>query len=192
MLLLSSRKKLKDRTGLLLFLEALIVFLSVFLALGLESWRTNRANEKIANQALSNFEREVRTNLEEVQGAAAHQKELLEQLREDRRGITVNTATIMNNAWEIAQSSGAVSYLDFDIVDKASRIHELQRRYQQTAESSADIIYEANFKFIELRLEEVEDENLQNALIQLVNRLYQAELRLIENYEEFLEMIEAW
>jgi len=187
----SSRRKLKDRPALLLFLEALIVFLSVFLALGLESWRANRANEQIANEALNNFEREVRTNLEEVQGAASHQKELLEQLREDRRGITVNTATIMNNAWEIAQSSGAVSHLDFDVVDMASRIHELQRRYQQTAESSANIIYEANFKFIELRLEEVEDENLQNALIQLVNRLYQAELRLIESYEEFLEMIEA-
>ncbi len=186
-----SRRKLKDRPGLLLFLEALIVFLSVFLALGLESWRTNRANEQIANEALSNFEREVRSNLEEVQGAAAHQKELLEQLRGDRRGVTINTATIMNNAWEIAQSSGAVSYLDFDVVDKASRIHELQRRYQQTAESSADIIYETNFKFIELRLEEVEDELLQNALIQLVNRLYQAEVRLIENYEEFLEMIEG-
>lgn len=184
--MLASRKKLKDRPWLLLFLEAVIVCLSVFLALGLDSWRSTNLAEEMAIQTLDNFEREVRMNKEAVQESLEHHTALIDELLGDRRGINLQTALIRNNAWEIAQFTGAVSNLDFEIVDFASRIQEQQRQYQRIVESSTDLIYQGNF----MDLENLDDERLQSALLFLVNRLARAEQQLIESYKDFLETIE--
>lgn len=185
--MLTSRKKLKDRPWVLFSLEFLIVMLSVLLALGLDSWRANKAEFELADKVLQNFEREILTNLAEVQEAYNHHVKLFDEIMNGRRGISMRAATIENSAWEVAKSTGSIAIIDFEIVELASKIHELQRKYQRIEESSADIIYQGNFQFLGLDIENISDEIFKSALSNLVRRLMLAERELLEAYEKYLE-----
>lgn len=183
--MLTSRKSFKDRPALLLFAEFMIVMLSVLLALGLDSWREGRVSQKLAERSLQNFERELAINVTEVQEAFDHHTQLLEEVRGGRMGVSLNTATIENSAWEVVKSTGVIMEIDFDTVEIASRIYELQRRYQRVEESSVEIIYQSNFKLIDSDLDELNEVFLGSALENLLLRLLNAERALLNAYEEY-------
>lgn len=183
--MLTSKKTFKDRPWALLTAEFIIVMLSVLLALGLDSWRGNMANQKIADNALEIFEREIMNNQADIQKAYDFHSELVEEVRDGRMGVTLRTATIENSAWEVVQTTGSVSHIDFDTVDIASRIYELQRRYQRIEEASANIIYQMNFQVSQTGTDNLDEEQLRSALFYLVLRLLNAERDLLEAYDKY-------
>jgi len=185
--MLTAKKTLKDRPWLLLFAEFIIVMLSVLLALGLDSWRENKASQKVAENALNNFEREIMINQSEIQKAYDHHTILLEEIRNGRLGVSMNMATIENSAWEVVQSTGSITNIQFGTVEIASRIYELQRRYQRIEESSSNIIYQMNFQLTQSGLDDLNEELLQSALLNLVLRHLNAERTLLEAYEIYVE-----
>lgn len=183
--MLTSRKTLKDRPVLLLFAEFMIVMLSVLLALGLDSWRESRASQELAEKSLQNFEREIAMNRAEIQDAYDHHTELLVEVMDGTMGVTLNTATIENSAWEVVKTTGAIMEIDFDTIEIASRVYELQRRYQRIEESSTEIIYQGNFQFVESDIDELNEELMRSALGNLVIRLLNAERALLNAYDEY-------
>ena len=94
--MLTAKKTLKDRPWLLLFAEFIIVILSVLIALGLDSWRENSSVQKIADNALQNFEREIIVNQAEIKQAFDHHTILMEEIRNGKLGVSMNIGTIEN------------------------------------------------------------------------------------------------
>ncbi|MEJ2218763.1 MAG: hypothetical protein P8099_19425, partial [Gemmatimonadota bacterium] len=124
-----------------LLIEAALVVLSVLLALGLNSWRQHRTDQALADQAVRNLAREIRQNRAEVEKALPYHKTLLDTLGSAHPplGIAARPAYVQNNAWQVAQSTGAVPYMDFPLVAAASAIQETQRQYQSTVQTINEV-----------------------------------------------------
>ena len=167
--------------------EALLVVLSVLLALALNNWRDSQANEDMADRALRNLEREIRENRAEILAVLPYHKALLDTLRSENppTGISMGAAAIQNNAWEAAQSAGVVAFLDFSIVAIASRIQETQRKYQSEVETISAIMLRGNFGG------NYELELVPNGLRIIVGELIGLEEKLLAQYNEAMEKIEA-
>lgn len=95
-----------------LVVEAVLVILSVLLALTLNGWRQNEFHEDLAAQALRNIEDQIRTNKTEVEGALAYHEALLDDLPEDRgRAMPswapsrTRAAPAMTPSWSLAGAS---------------------------------------------------------------------------------------
>lgn len=125
-----------------LFVEAGLVVLSLLLALALNSWREGERHEELAEQALRNIEAEILANQATLEEAQGYHAMLLDRLAEDAgQGMPLKPAIIRNNAWETAQATEAVTYLDYDLAALVSEIHELQEIYQQIGQAAMQALY---------------------------------------------------
>lgn len=169
-------------------LEAVLVVLSVLLALGLNGWQQARADRRMADQALRNLEREIRGNRDAIADVLPVHRTLFDTLRSEDppMGITSRTAAIENNAWEAAQALGALPWIEFDIVASASRIQETQRRYQSTVATVDGIMILGTFG---AGGQSFSPERIPAGLLLVVAELLKLETELMDLYDEALERI---
>jgi hypothetical protein len=169
-----------------LFVEAVLVVLSVLFALAVDNWNRNRVSENLADQALRNLKREVQANRQEVEASRSRNQALLDTLRSEAppRGISLRTADIQNNAWEAAQATGAISDMDFSVVAIASRIEEKQAEYRNLKRTVSEMILRGNFGG------DVDEERVPKGLRILVSGLYGLEADLIKLYDTFSQTAE--
>ena len=64
--MLATKKMFSDLPWRLLTVEAVLVILSVLLALALDSWRKDREDQKLAQLALQEFANEVQSNCAQI------------------------------------------------------------------------------------------------------------------------------
>lgn len=165
-----------------LFVEAVLVILSVLLALTLNGWRQNEFHEDLAAQALRNIEDQIRTNKTAVEEALAYHEMLLDDLPEDRgRAVPLKPALIQNNAWETAQATQAVTYIDYDLAALASEVHELQEQYQHTVQAATQSLY----------LGVTPGRSGDSSTLPMLLDLRSLERLLLERYENLLSEIDA-
>jgi len=122
-------------------IEALAIFLSVFLAFGVTAWRESRAETATARQAMENFQIEILRNRESVQNQLPyHQRMWDELLRLQREGVpeTYQEAfrdigwrgpsgvVFLRTAWLGAEATGALPLLDFELAGLISTIYASQ------------------------------------------------------------------
>ena len=121
--------------------ESVLVVGSILLALALDEWNEDREFEDLARRSLANFEREIQQNrlrLEDVTPFHGGLRDVLANL--DARGADVPATTIRNvlegfqpallvsTAWETAVATGALGYMDYDVVAGLSLTYNLQER----------------------------------------------------------------
>lgn len=161
-----------------LFTEAVLVVLSVLLALALNSWRQGEINEDLAAQALHNIENEIRANKAQVEEALSYHEMLIDTLQSKNApsGIALKSAFIQNNAWETAQATQAITYLNYNLASHASQIHELQEMYKQNIHNATQALYIGSNSGRQLAM---------------VYDLRYLEQRLLKSYEEFLALTDT-
>ena len=121
--------------------ESVLVVGSILLALGLDEWNEDREFEDLASRSLVNFEREIQQNrlrLEDVTPFHVGLRDVLANM--DAGGADVPATTIRNilegfqpallvsTAWETAVATGALGYMDYDVVSGLSLTYSLQER----------------------------------------------------------------
>jgi hypothetical protein len=121
--------------------ESVLVVGSILLALALDEWNEDREFEDLARRSLANFEREIQQNrlrLEDVTPFHGGLRDVLANM--DARGADVPATTIRNvlegfqpallvsTAWETAVATGALGYMDYDVVAGLSLTYNLQER----------------------------------------------------------------
>lgn len=171
-----------------LAIEAALVVFSVLLALGIKSYRESQVQEQLADRALHNLRYEIEENKKAIKEVISYHKNMLDSLKSENppTGISIRSATIQNNAWQAVQSTGAVSYIDFSIIEIASSIEEKQRQYQSFVETTIQIGIDRTFNANEL-----ERERTVAGLRLIIHGLYSLESQLLTQYETALQRLES-
>ncbi|HMB89642.1 MAG TPA: hypothetical protein VKP65_02270 [Rhodothermales bacterium] len=141
-----------------LFLEAFFVVLGVVLALGANEWREQINNARHADRALEGIQEELRANQAAVTSALHYHLHLADTLRyfipraegtppaqrPDNRLFSrgfVSPATVLSTAWDVANVTDAVGYMDYNDVLLLSRTYASQQSYEHQAEQVGQLIY---------------------------------------------------
>ena len=121
--------------------ESVLVVGSILLALALDDWNEDQGYLDLATLSLLNFEREIQQNrlrLEDVTPFHVGLRDVLANM--DAGGEDVPATTIRNilegfqpallvsTAWETAVATGALGYMDYDVVSGLSLTYNLQER----------------------------------------------------------------
>jgi hypothetical protein len=129
---------LRPRIGGLL-VEATMVVFAVLVALALEEWRQEQRLLDFAARAETSVVAELQANLEELDGSRPSLLELQEVLirvvtEEDLSllgdQLDVQLPDLSSAAWEVAQSSEAAPYFDYEWVIEMARAYEILEVYE--------------------------------------------------------------
>lgn len=129
-----------------LLIEGASVAFAVLLALAVDQWRESKSNDGLAERAEQSILAEVRTNLGHLEDQAHHRDSLIAYTREvraslvdgaDLDGINVNVspALLTRTAWETAQVTRALHFMDYDRVAQIGRIYEIQVLYEDAEDA---------------------------------------------------------
>ncbi len=123
------------------WISRVLVVGSILLALALDEWNEDLEFQDLADRSLVNFEREIQQNrlrLEDVTLFHVGLRDVLVGM--DSSGDAVPATTIRNimegfqpailvsTAWETAVATGALGYMDYDVVAGLSLSYNLQER----------------------------------------------------------------
>ena len=127
-------------------IESILIVLSILVALGLDGWRENRADEEFVRTALSNFLIEIQQNQIRVADAAPFNQGLRQVL--NRHYVADDIASVeefvsmvesfspaapQSTAWDTALATGSLAKMDYNLVTALSLTYSLQDRYDLTA-----------------------------------------------------------
>lgn len=174
--------------------ESALIIVSIVLALAVDEWRQNRQDEELATQSLVVFEREIRQNMARVDAAVPYHAGLRDVVvrmsaegatEEDLRSIMegLEPAVLLSTAWETALATGALTYMDFEVVQALSLTYSLQERFRE--ESRADLPELSSSGSATTGPAEVRIQSVRNYLEELV----QDEQQLRGVYAEALAVI---
>ena len=121
--------------------ESVLVVGSILLALALDEWNEDREFEDLATRSLVNFEREIRQNRLRLEDATPFHVGLRDVLANMDAGSAAVPATTIRNilegfqpallvstAWETAVATGALGYMDYEVVAGLSLTYNMQER----------------------------------------------------------------
>ncbi len=126
-------------------LEVVFIFLSVFLAFTLGQWREAANNRRTAEIALDNIVREIESNRDEVQEILAFHEQMITSMRTQLNSSMAGRSAferilialdysnprmplIEHSAWNTAVTSGAVQYMDYEILGDISALYNAQEK----------------------------------------------------------------
>lgn len=122
------RRKLPE-----LLLEAVSVVFAVLVALGVDEWRQDRENLRLAHRALTGIAAEIQGNLGELDGAREANQAMLEQLEAavssespQSFGVQFEYALLSSAAWQTSQVTQAIHFVDYGLVQRIARVYDLQ------------------------------------------------------------------
>ncbi|MBU1188259.1 MAG: hypothetical protein KKC01_04435 [Gammaproteobacteria bacterium] len=117
--MLFSKIRTLDLPWPLLGVEALLIVLSVLLALALDNWRDEREHRELVHRAMQSFVDEMRYNCQRILVVADYHQAVLSG-EQSPQGLQVGL--LRNDAWEVVKTSGAAAWLDYDLIEQMSAI----------------------------------------------------------------------
>ena len=124
-----------------MLVESVLVVGSILLALALDEWNEGQDYQDLATLSLLNFEREIQQNrlrLEDVTPFHVGLRDVLANIDIDDAAVPATTirnilegfqpALLVSTAWETAVATGALGYMDYEVVAGLSRTYNLQER----------------------------------------------------------------
>ena len=139
--------------------ESGLVVGSILLALALDEWNEGQDYQDLATLSLVNFEREIQQNrlrLEDVTPFHVGLRDVLANM--DIGGAAVPATTIRNilegfqpallvsTAWETAVATGALGYMDYEVVAGLSLTYNLQERLLALNQSGLNDVLVGGFR----------------------------------------------
>lgn len=127
-----SENQIKTKSGvkrefyIKIAIEVYSVVLAVLLALGVDEWRENRKNEKLAKQAEYNIKKEIKVNIKRLEDISANYRKdiiivdsLLNVCQNSKGEISlpVNSFTLISNTvWETVKSTKTINHIELNTV----------------------------------------------------------------------------
>jgi len=121
--------------------EFISVSFAVLIALLVNQWREDHNNGKLAEKAIYNIRQELQENKEVMDILIPSHKSILSHIdsiigRKENYNSTVDSiisidvALISSSAWEMAEITNAIFYLNFDDANKMAKVYNLQSYYE--------------------------------------------------------------
>ena len=200
---MKNMKKSKNKISVSkILLEIFSVSFAVLLALGVNEWRNNRANERLANEALENIKKEILSNLDIAKETLALNKEIVEKQKKafisikkeiesnisngiendvhSKFPFTFKFSPVKKTAWNSSNLTNAVIYIDFDLIQLLSETYETQGLYSRVNENIVE-----RFASPGLFMQKTISAELQ-AYFMKIKMYFQVTEALIDNYERCL------
>jgi tetrahydromethanopterin S-methyltransferase subunit F len=124
-----------------ILVEVISVVFAVLLALGLNHWREEKANEALAEKALQNIIIEIKSNIENIDSDVEEYEVIYDTLVARKKRLTNGTKTNMSlsynhpilssSAWKIANTTGAVKDMDIEVMMDLSDLYTFQEIFQK-------------------------------------------------------------
>lgn len=181
-----------------LIFEFISVSFAVLIALLVNQWREDHNNSELAEKAIYNIKQELQENKDVMDILIPSHKSILSHIdsiirRKEKNistmdsNISIDVTLISSSAWEMAEITNAIFYLDFDDANKMAKVYNLQSYYESiikqfilknsyTYQSDQDLEFLRNNKqFLEsiIPLEE----NLQNYFNLLLKNVVVEEIK---------------
>jgi hypothetical protein len=147
----ATRPRMRDhlRTKLPeILLEAGSVVLAILLAFAVDEWREERSQRAMAERARRTIVAELRANRDELKGTygqnegvlATVEREIadLEKKQLNSLTTTVHLSQLSAAAFQAAQSTQAIQFVDFDWLVSVGRVYELQKTYGLAQDAALD------------------------------------------------------
>ncbi|MDN5202095.1 hypothetical protein QQ008_11995 [Fulvivirgaceae bacterium BMA10] len=187
----SSTKLLNKRFLIKLVAEVATVVFAVLLALGLNSWKENKANRDEAAKALDNIVREVEANLKSLKSNIAVNDEKLPELKimedslenhdkVDSYGVGYDQTFLNEAAWNAANATGSIKHFDYETIHELSEIYQLQTFYSRYGDNFFELAVSPDFYNADRALE------LVKSNITLIRISNSAGNSLVRLYQDFL------
>lgn len=122
----------------LLTVEAVLIVLSVLLALGVDSWREAREQRALADRALLGFIEEAQANCRRIRSLTDYHRSVVDGEAEPH-GIQVGL--LRNDGWEVVKTTGAAGWLAYDLVAVMSEISARQRDHRATVQAYLQAVF---------------------------------------------------
>ena len=131
--------------------ESFLIVISILVALALDEWRDQRADDETVRQSLQNFVSEIRQNRARVEDAAPFNQGLRNVMEMHYRQEDISTVdefvnmiesyspvVLQSTAWETALATGSLAKMDYELVAALSLTYSLQNRYQLATRNGMD------------------------------------------------------
>ena len=155
-------KKLNIRR---LIFEFISVTFAVLFALFVSQWRENYNNDKLAEKAVLNIGIELEKNKEDISLSIPKHKSTLAHIDSllivnENSGIPINESIsielmiMSSSAWEMAEITNAIYYLDFEDVNDLAKVYDLQSYYESIVKHyilNSSIVYQPKSSIIRLK-----------------------------------------
>lgn len=164
----------------LLIVEAILVVLSVLLALALNSWREASAHQNQAERALQEVLNEVETNCSQIQNYHTYH-EAVANGEQEPAGI--QSGMLRNDAWDVAKTTGGASYLDHELVAKVGEISAHQSDHRSIVQAYLQALFT-----IGLQLEQPEKMHREGER-GVIRELVGIQETLLKRYQELLDLV---
>jgi hypothetical protein len=121
-------------------LEAVLIVFAVLVALGVDEYWETREEQQLAATAVERVDAELRGNRAELLVGRESNRALLDSLGKavirlssgeplGISGVNYEVALVGADAWETAQVTRAVHFMDFDVTTRISRVYRVQRLF---------------------------------------------------------------
>ncbi|GAA4360944.1 hypothetical protein [Kangiella marina] len=164
----------------LLIFESLLVILSVLLALALNSWREAQAHQELAERALQEVVDEVEANCLRIISFQSYHEAVAAG---DEKPSGIQVGYLRNDAWEIAKTTQASSYLDYEILSLIGEINANQSDHRAIVQAYIEALFIRS-----LRIETVEELH-QEGERAVIRELYRIQSKLLTNYQRLQQTI---
>jgi len=134
-------------------LEVVLISIGVFLGLAGEQWREDHRHHELAESSLRRFRSEIIENRKAVSEVRDYHAKLLKQLEnylsKDHKSRNSADVTIQGlrfvtfdqTAWDLAQTSEALTYVDPDLAFALSHVYNLQKVMNEFSRGMTQAMY---------------------------------------------------
>lgn len=134
--------------------EGVFVVLAVLVALGVDEYWEGLEERELAKTARSRVVAEVGANIDELLNNREKNQTLLRDINEVLAadaageasvitGVEYEVSLLGSDAWETARTTRAVHFMDFDIVNRISRVYRVQQLFLERQNQVVDAIANA-------------------------------------------------
>jgi len=136
--MLVTKFRFPDLPWKLLGVEAVLIVLSVLLALGVDSWRESREQQLLAERTVKGFIDEARANCERIRATEAYHRAVIDGETEPQ-GMQVGL--LRNDAWEVVKTTGSAGWIDYQLVAVMSEISARQRDHRAIIQAYLQAVF---------------------------------------------------
>lgn len=136
--MISSKNNARRIPWKLLSIEAILVVLSVLLALGLNKWNENRHNRELSLRALQTILDESAENCSKIEELQPYHRAVFSG---ETAYEGLGQVFLRNDAWTSAQTAGAIHHMDYPVAAAVGTVHALQSDHRRLVENGILAVY---------------------------------------------------
>jgi len=178
--MLFTKKFFADLPWKLLIIEGLLVVMSVLLALALNSWREAGTHQDLAERALQEVVDEVRLNCSRIENVQPYHRAVVNG---EQKPTGIQVGFLRNDAWDVAITTGAVSFLDYELAAKIGEINAHQSDHRSTVQAYLGALLTNT-----LQIEKIEEMH-QEGERAVINELISIQKKLLIKYRDLQKLV---